>query len=55
MVARTYPGADCGADHQLLMADIRSKLRSVKRDTPPRRYDVNRINDHYRIGIQNSF
>ncbi|XP_072041109.1 craniofacial development protein 2-like [Amphiura filiformis] len=54
-VAKTYPGADCGSDHQLLVAEIRSKLKSVKRDTPPRRYDVNRINDQYRVEVRNSF
>lgn len=47
-VARTYPG-------ELLVADIRSRLKSVKRDAPQRRYDVNRINDQYRVEIQNSF
>ncbi|XP_072020211.1 uncharacterized protein [Amphiura filiformis] len=54
-VAKTYPGADCGSDHQLLVAEIRSKLKSVKRDTPPRRYDVNRINEQYRVEVRNSF
>ena len=54
-VARTYPGADCGSDHQLLVAEIRTKLKSVKRDTPPRRYDVKSINDQYRIDVRNSF
>ena len=54
-VARTYPGADCGSDHQLLVAEIRSKLKTVKRDSPPRRYDVNQINDQYRVEVRNSF
>ncbi|XP_072025345.1 craniofacial development protein 2-like [Amphiura filiformis] len=54
-VAKTYPGADCGSDHQLLVAEIRSKLKSVKRDTPSCRYDVNRINEQYRVEVRNSF
>ncbi len=54
-VTKTYPGADCGSDHQLLVADIRSRLKSVKRDTPPRRYDVSQISEQYRVEVRNSF
>ena len=54
-VTRTYPGADCGSDHQLLVAEIRIKLKSMKRKAPPRRYDVRQINDQYRLEVTNSF
>ncbi|XP_071963831.1 uncharacterized protein [Antedon mediterranea] len=54
-VAKTYPGADCDSDHQLLTAEIRCKLKIVKRDALPRRYDVKQINDQYQAGVRNSF
>ena len=54
-LTKTYAGADCGSDHQLLVADIRSRLKSVKRETPPRRHDVNKINEQYRVEVKNPF
>ena len=53
--AKTYPGADCGSDHQLLVSSIRTKLKLIKRNTPPRRYDLNKISEKYRIEVRNSF
>ncbi|KAL4702682.1 hypothetical protein ACJJTC_018691 [Scirpophaga incertulas] len=32
---RTYPGADCGSDHQLLVADIRVRLKSCGKKVKP--------------------
>jgi hypothetical protein len=29
---KTYPGADCGSDHQLLVAKLRLKLKTIKRN-----------------------
>ena len=54
-VTRTYLGADCISDHQLLVAEVCMKLKAIKRNTPPRRYGVNRINDQYRLELKNSF
>jgi len=37
------PGADCGSDHELLMAKLRLKLKKVGKATRPLRYDLNQI------------
>ncbi|XP_028034121.1 uncharacterized protein LOC114245976 [Bombyx mandarina] len=34
---RTFPGADCGSDHQLLVADIRLRLKSCHKNSKPTR------------------
>ena len=35
------PGADCGSDHELLIAKFRLKLKKVGKTTRPFRYDLN--------------
>ena len=39
--AETRPGADCGLDHELLIAKFRLKLKKVGKTTRPLRYDLN--------------
>ena len=39
--AKTRPGADCGSDHELLIAKFRLKLKEVGKTTRPFRYDLN--------------
>ena len=41
--AKTRPGADCGSDHELLIAKFRLKLKKVEKITKPLRYDLNQI------------
>ena len=41
--AKTRPGADCGSDHELLIAKFRLKLKKVGKITRPFRYDLNQI------------
>ena len=41
--AITRPGADCGSDHELLIAKFRLKLKKVGKTTKPFRYDLNQI------------
>lgn len=53
--ARTLPGADCGSDHELLMAEMKWKLRCKKKQTPTIRYDVKDISENYSIAIKNRF
>ena len=43
--AKTRPEADCGSDHELLIATFRLKLKKVGKTTRRFRYDVNQI--HY--------
>ena len=35
------PGADCGSDHELLIAKFRLKLKKVGKTTRPFSYDLN--------------
>jgi len=53
--AKTRPGADCGTDHELLVAKIKGKLRKVKHNTPPKRYDLQNISEQYRVAVKNKF
>ena len=39
---KTLPGADCGSDHQLLVAVMKFRVRRVKRQRKPARYDVSK-------------
>ena len=43
IVSKTRPGADCGSDHELLLAKFRLKLKKVGKTTRPFRYDLNQI------------
>ena len=37
---KTRLGADCGSDHELLIAKFRLKLKKVGKSTRPFRYDL---------------
>ena len=37
--AKTRPGADCGSDHELLLAKFRLKLKKVVKNTRPFRHE----------------
>ena len=52
---RTRPGADCGPDHELLIAKFRLKLKKVGKTTRPFRYDLNQIPYDYTVGVRNRF
>ena len=49
------PGADCGSDHELLLAKNRLKLKKVRKTTRPFRYDVNQIPYDCRVEVTNRF
>ena len=40
-----YPGADIGSDHQLLMAEIRLKLKAKKNSPEVSRFDAHKMFD----------
>ena len=40
---KNKPGADCGSDHELLIAKFRLILKKVGKTTRPFRYDLNQI------------
>ena len=48
-------GADCGSDHELLIAKFRLKLKKVGETTRPFRYDLNQIPYDYRVEATNRF
>ena len=49
------PGADCGSDHELLIAKFRLKLKKVGKTTRPFRYDINQIPCDYTVEVRNRF
>ena len=53
--AKTIPGADCGSDHELLIAKFRLKLKKVGKTTRPFRYDLNQIPFDYTVEVTNRF
>ena len=53
--AKTRPGADCGSDHELLIAKFRLKLKTVGKTTRPFRYDLNQIPYDYTVEVRNRF
>ena len=53
--AKTRPEADCGSDHELLIAKFRLKLKNVGKTTRPFRYDLNQISNDYTVEVSNRF
>ena len=51
----TRPRADCGPDHELLIAKFRLKLKKVGKTTRPFRYDLNQIPYDYTVEVRNIF
>ena len=47
--------ADCGSDHELLLAKFRLKLEKVGKTTRPFRYDLNQIPYDYTVEVRNRF
>ena len=47
--------ADCGSDHELLIAKFRLKLKKVGKTTRPFRYDLNQIPYDYTVEVRNRF
>ena len=53
---KTGPGADCGSNHELLIAKFRLKVKKVGETTRPfKRYDPNQILYNYRVKVTNGF
>ena len=50
-ISKKRPGADCGSDHELLIAKFRLKLKKVGKTTRPFRYDVNEIPYNYKVEV----
>ena len=52
-LAKARPGADCGSDHELLIAKFRLKLKKVRKTTRPFRYDLNQIPYDSTVEVRN--
>ena len=52
---KTRLGADCGSDHELLLAKFRLKLKKVGKTTRPFRYDLNQTPYDYTVEVRNRF
>ena len=53
--AKIRPGADCGSDHELLIAKFILKLKKAGKTTRPFRYDPNQIPYDYTVEVRNRF
>ena len=53
LLANTTLGADCGSDHELLIAKFRLKSKKVEKTTRPFRYDLNQISYYYTTEMTN--
>ena len=52
---KTRLGADCGSDHELLIAKFRLKLKKVEKTTRPFRYDLDQIPYDYTVEVRHRF
>ena len=52
---KTRPGADCGSDHELLIAKFKLKLKKIGKTTRTFRYDLNQIPYDYTVEVKNRF
>ena len=53
--AKTRLGADCGSDHELLIAKFRLKLKKVGETTGLFRFDLNQIPYNSTVEVTNRF
>ena len=53
--SKNKSGADCGSDHELLIAKFRLKLKKVGKTTRPFRYDLNQTPYAYTVEVTNRF
>ena len=49
------PGADCGSDHEILIAKFRLKLKKVGDTTRLFRYELHQIPYNYTVEVTNIF
>ena len=54
-VSKTRLVADCGSDHESLIAKFRLKLKKIGKTTRPFKYDLNQLPYDYTLGMTNRF
>ena len=52
---KTRPGANCGSDHEILIANFKLKLKKKGETTRPFRCDLNQIPYDYTVELRNRF
>ena len=52
---KIIPGADCGSDHELIVAKVRVKLRKREKVKVEAKFDTNAIPYEYTIAVENWF
>ena len=55
LYSQQKPGADCGSDHELLIAKFRLKLKKVGKTTRPFWYHLDQIPYNYTVEVKNRF
>ena len=55
MNVKTLPGTDCGSDHELLVPNVRLKLRKREKVKVEAKFDTNAILYEYTIAVENRF
>ena len=53
--SKIRPGADCGSDHELLIAKCRLKLKKVRKTIRPFRQDLNQFPYDCTVEVTNRF
>ena len=53
--AKTRLGADCGSDHELLIAKFKLKVQKVGKTTRSFRYNINQIPYDYTVEVRNRY
>ena len=53
--AKIRLGADCGSDHELVIATFKLKLKKVGETTRPFKYDLNQFPYDYTVEVTNRF
>ena len=49
IIKKARAGADCGSDHEFLIAKLKFKLENIGKTTRPFRYDLNQNPYDYRV------
>ena len=54
-VSKTRLGADCGSDHELLIAKFRLTLKKIGKTSRSFSYDLNKTSYNYTVEVTNRF